>query len=168
MAAATKHTLLQSATPGLHPVSIYQMAPPEWGSRHLITPYYSLIGLRRMKGCVGLVGLLVADSLPMSVVTHQLQVERRTGKVRRPKTDILSLCHATKVLAKYLSFRAVAADERVYCYSGWFRRTWAWHPCYRRWTAWHWTSDTVVCEPAWCVHCQPHAGSARPGELSRQ
>jgi len=84
----------------------------------LITPYYSLIGLRRMKGCVGLVGLLVADSLPMSVVTHQLQVERRTGKVRRPKTDILSLCHATKVLAKYLSFRAVAADERVYCYSG--------------------------------------------------
>jgi len=29
------------------------------------------------------------------VVTHQLQVERRTGKVRRPKTDVLPLCHAT-------------------------------------------------------------------------
>jgi len=29
------------------------------------------------------------------VVTHQLQVERRTVKVRRPKTDVLPLCHAT-------------------------------------------------------------------------
>jgi len=31
------------------------------------------------------------------VVTHQLQVERRTGKVRRPETDVLPLCHATKI-----------------------------------------------------------------------
>jgi len=29
------------------------------------------------------------------VVTHQVQVERRTGKVRRPETDVLPLCHAT-------------------------------------------------------------------------
>jgi len=29
------------------------------------------------------------------VVTHQLQVERRTAKARRPKTDILPLDHAT-------------------------------------------------------------------------
>ena len=29
------------------------------------------------------------------MVTHQLQVERATGKVRRPKTDVLPLCHAT-------------------------------------------------------------------------
>jgi len=29
------------------------------------------------------------------VVTRQLQVERRTRKVRRPKTDVLPLCHAT-------------------------------------------------------------------------
>jgi len=27
------------------------------------------------------------------VVTRQLQVERRTGKVRRRKTDVLPLCH---------------------------------------------------------------------------
>jgi len=26
------------------------------------------------------------------VVTHQLQVERRTGKVRQPETDVLPLC----------------------------------------------------------------------------
>ena len=30
------------------------------------------------------------------MVTHQLQVERRTGKVRRPETDVLPLCHATQ------------------------------------------------------------------------
>jgi len=48
-----------------------------------------------MKGWVGLVGWPVADFLPILVVTHQLQVERRTGKVRRPETDVLPLCHAT-------------------------------------------------------------------------
>jgi len=29
------------------------------------------------------------------MVTRQMQVERRTGKVRRPKTNVLPLCHAT-------------------------------------------------------------------------
>ena len=29
------------------------------------------------------------------MVTHQLQVERRTGKVRQSETDVLPLCHAT-------------------------------------------------------------------------
>ena len=48
-----------------------------------------------MTGWVGLVGWPVADGLPTLVVTHQLQVERRTGKVRRPETDVLPLCHAT-------------------------------------------------------------------------
>ena len=48
-----------------------------------------------MKGWVGLVGWPVADGLPTLVVTHQLQVERRTGKVLRPETDVLPLYHAT-------------------------------------------------------------------------
>jgi len=39
----------------------------------------------------------IADGLPTLVVTHQLQVERRTGKVRRPETDVLPLCHATNL-----------------------------------------------------------------------
>ena len=43
----------------------------------------------------GWVGWPIADGLPTLVVTHQLQVERRTGKVRRPETDVLPLCHAT-------------------------------------------------------------------------
>jgi len=40
----------------LHPVSIHQMAPPERGSTHPITTYYSLIKPGRIKGWVGLVG----------------------------------------------------------------------------------------------------------------
>ena len=32
----------QSTTPGLHPVSIHQMAPPVRGSKHPITAYYSV------------------------------------------------------------------------------------------------------------------------------
>jgi len=47
-----------------------------------------------MKGWVGLVGWPVADGLPTLVVIHQLQVERKTGKVRQLKT-VLPLCHAT-------------------------------------------------------------------------
>ena len=38
---------------------------------------------------------LVANSLPTQVVTHQLQVERRTEKVHHSQTDTLLLCHAT-------------------------------------------------------------------------
>ena len=35
------------------------------------------------------------------MVTHQLQVERRTGKDRRPETDVLPLCHATNLQPHY-------------------------------------------------------------------
>ena len=35
------------------------------------------------------------------MVTHQLQVERRTGKVRQSETDVLPLCHATNLLVCY-------------------------------------------------------------------
>jgi len=36
--------------PCLYSVSIHQMAPPEQGSTHPITAYYSFIDLERMKG----------------------------------------------------------------------------------------------------------------------
>ena len=35
------------------------------------------------------------------MVTRQLQVERRTGKVRRPETDVLPLSHATNEMWCY-------------------------------------------------------------------
>ena len=59
--------------------------------------YYLFIDPERMKGRVGLVGWPVADGLPTLVVTNQLQVERRTGKVRQSETDVLPLCHATNI-----------------------------------------------------------------------
>jgi len=34
------------------------------------------------------------------VVTHQLQVERRTWKVRQSETDVLPLCYATNFKGK--------------------------------------------------------------------
>jgi len=49
-----------------------------------------------MKGWVVLVGWPVTDGLPTLLVSHQLQVERRTGKVRQSETDVLPLCHATR------------------------------------------------------------------------
>jgi len=76
------------------------MAPPVRESKHPITAYYSFIDLDMMKGCVGLVGWPVADGLSTYVVTHQLQVEHRTRKVRRPKTDVLPLCHATNLIKR--------------------------------------------------------------------
>ena len=38
------------------------------------------------------------------MVTHQLQVERRTGKVRRPETDVLPLSHATNYVCMYVCY----------------------------------------------------------------
>ena len=35
------------------------------------------------------------------MVTHQLQVEHRTGKVRQSETDVLPLCHATNRIHWY-------------------------------------------------------------------
>jgi len=67
------------------------MTLPVNGSTHLIPAYYSFIDPERMKGRVGLVGRPVADGLRTLVVTHQLQAKRRTGKVRRPETDVLPL-----------------------------------------------------------------------------
>jgi len=48
------------------------------------------------------------------VVTHQLQVERRTEKVRRPETDVLPLCHATNqsVLEEEERMSRIAVQRR--------------------------------------------------------
>ena len=40
----------RSTTPGLHPISTHQMAPPVQGGTHPITAYYSFVDLERMKG----------------------------------------------------------------------------------------------------------------------
>jgi len=59
---------------------------------------------------------LVADGLPTQVITHQLQVERRTVKVRWSQTDVLPQCHATNQLLTtqvlLLLFITARQDER--------------------------------------------------------
>ena len=69
-------------------------ASPDWGCGHLIAAYYSFIYPERMKGWVGLVGWPTADGLPMNGHSS-VSVERRTGKVRQSKTNVLPLYHAT-------------------------------------------------------------------------
>ena len=46
------------------------------------------------------------------MVTHQLQVERRTGKVRRPETDVLPLCHVTAITNNKSSHKSVSIKSQ--------------------------------------------------------
>jgi len=73
------------------------MALPKRGSAHPITAHYSFIHLKRMKGWVGLVGWHCRRWFThiSGHPSHQLQVERGTGKVRWSQTHVLPLCHIT-------------------------------------------------------------------------
>ena len=75
-------------------------ASPDWVCTHLIAAYYSFIYPKTMKGWVGLVDSPTADGLPTHVLTHQLQVKSRIGKVRRSKTNVLPLYHATNFTSR--------------------------------------------------------------------
>jgi len=52
------------------------------------------------------------------VVTHQLQVERRTAKAHRPKTNALPLDHATSTRAVYSAREVVHVIK--YCHEQYF------------------------------------------------
>ena len=68
-----------------------------------------------MKGWVGLVGWPVADGLLTLVVTHQLQVERRTLRtrnVRQSESDVLPLCHATNCRRTVLQVHTLTTPAR--------------------------------------------------------
>ena len=67
------------------------------GTDKAITPlyvYYSFYRPRKDER-LSWPSWLTYSGLPTLVVIHQLQVECRTGKVRRPETDVVPLCHAT-------------------------------------------------------------------------
>ena len=67
-------------------------ATPNWGGRHLIGAYYSRIDPEGMRGWVSLVGWPIVDGLSTYVVTHQLQVERRTGKFAGQRPTLYRCC----------------------------------------------------------------------------
>ena len=71
---------LQSTTPGLHPVSIHQMAPPVQGSKHLITAYYSVYRPRKDE----------RPSRPGWLITYRNKVPPpgvKPGHVTHPSTN---------------------------------------------------------------------------------
>jgi len=45
------------------------------------------------------------------MVTRQMQVERRTGKVRRPKSDVLPMCHATNKYSRVGSTYGIGVHQ---------------------------------------------------------
>ena len=69
-------------------------ATPNCGNKQPITVCYSFIDPKKMKGWVGWL-LDLWGRFATYVVTRQLQVERRTGEVCQPKTNVLLLCHMT-------------------------------------------------------------------------
>ena len=71
------------------------MAIPVNGSTRLIPAYYSFYRPRKDERLSWPSWLTCSGWLTHIGGHHQLQVERRTGKVRRPETDVLPLCHAT-------------------------------------------------------------------------
>ena len=108
-----------------------------------------------MKGWVGLVGWPIADGLPTLVVTHQLQVERRTGKVRRPETDVLPLCHATNRMCiqtfkrkrqrKLMIMHVTQADQTI----SWLKMLIKCRHGILSWSDTHKVKSQTVARPAW-------------------
>ena len=80
-----------------------------------------------MKGWVGLVGWPTADGLPISMVTHQLQVRCRPVKVCRSETDVLPLSHPTAPFTShtmYFPSTHLLSRRRFSCLrSTWWERT---------------------------------------------
>jgi len=74
------------------------MAPPITEAADIqfqLTTHLSTRRNKRLRWLGKLVDCPIAEGLPTSMVTRLLQVERSTGKVRRPKTDVQPLCHST-------------------------------------------------------------------------
>ena len=105
---------LQSTTPGLHPVSFHQMAPPVRGNTHLITAYYSVYRPRKDERL----------SQPGWLVTYRNKVppsEIETGHVTHPSTLIYHAASVTNfgvVKCRVMSpgFQLIATHTHGYSY----------------------------------------------------
>jgi len=71
-------------------------ATPNWGSRHAIVAYYSLIDPEGMKGWVDLVGWYIADSLPINGLANPRlpwkQMLRESDCLTRLSMDTFGWC----------------------------------------------------------------------------
>jgi len=146
---------LQSTTPGLQHVSIYQMAPPVRGSKHPVTVYYSVYRprkderLSRPEWLVTYRNKVPPPEVEPGHVTHPstIRARRRVTSLIRP--TLLPLRHAaTQVRA--LSIPALNSPvERVFNHDG--SCVWPISPgcqikhfcCWYLWNA-------TVCKLTWC------------------
>ena len=115
-----KHTPpLQSTTPGLHPVSIHQIAPPLRGSKHPITDYYSVYRARKDEK-LSRPGWLVTyrNKVPPPGVEPVHVTHLSTNRARRRVTSLirpalLPLRHAaTEVWFQQFSERCRISHDR--------------------------------------------------------
>jgi len=99
--SGTDHTVLPAITPSHHCLPLpHKRSPdgasPDWGCEHLITAYSSFY-LPRKDERLSRPGWLTYSGW----FTHQLQVEHRTGKVRRSKTNVLLLYQRSTATNRY-------------------------------------------------------------------
>jgi len=108
----------QSTTPGLHPVSIHQMAPPK---RTSDCSFLLIYRPRKDERLSWPSWLTCSGRFTHIVITRQLQAECRTGSVRRPRTGVLptvlhnQLCHTSVTpkrfeISKYFLHRTIYSD----------------------------------------------------------
>ena len=80
----------QSTTPGLHPVSIHQMAPPVRGSKHPITAYYSVYRPRKDERLSRRRWLVTyRNTVPPAEVEPGLVTHPSTNRARRRVTSLI-------------------------------------------------------------------------------
>ena len=110
------HTVLLQITPCLpfpRKRSLYGATPDsssviQWQlTTRLLIP-------NEMKGWAGLVAWPIADVLPTLMVNRQLQVEHRTRKVRRPKTDVPPLCQATNHISILIALHCSVLQKQTW------------------------------------------------------
>jgi len=103
----------QSITPGLHPVSIHQMAPAEHTSDCSSLLIYRPGKDERLSWPSWLTCSGQFTHITGQPVTCQMQVGRRDGKVSRPKTDVLPLCHATNTVIIFIPLPTTGSNGIV-------------------------------------------------------
>ena len=94
---------LQSTTPGLHPVTFHQMAPPVRGNAHPITAYYSVYRPRKDERLSRPVPCCLSGVPQKSVCNAKLDI----NCTRSWESSAMVLCSMTKLYYSY---------QHYYCY----------------------------------------------------
>jgi len=126
---------LQSTTPGLHPVSFHQMAPPVRGNTHLATAYYSVYRPRQDERL----------SRPGWLVTYRNKVPSpgvEPGHVTHPSTNrarrrVTSLIRPTPLPLRHIAnqcirYHRTQTDNGGMLHPGYEQRLNTDHPQWRK------------------------------------